>query len=71
MPEIDIGSLPHQELRFVPESIISPYVSLISPGPSDNPLVYKVAYNGDIDILSINGKQEKFAIALTLVNTFG
>ena len=55
----------------MPDTIINSYVSLISPKNGDNPLVYKVAYSSDLSIFSINGKQPKFTIELTLVNSHG
>ena len=68
-PTINIGSLPHQELRFVPDSMISSYLTLSRVTTS--PLVYKVSYSSDLSIYSINGKKSQFLIELTLVNTYG
>ena len=37
LPEIEPGSLPFDEFKFVPDVIIAPYISLIPPALSDVP----------------------------------
>lgn len=56
LPEIVKGSLPFSSLKFEADPLIAPYLSLVAPAHGANQMIYKISYNGEVGIMSINGQ---------------
>ena len=56
LPNINEGTYSLKEVKFEADALIQPFVSFTKPQGAISLTGYKLMYNGDANVLSINGK---------------
>lgn len=67
MSDVIAGSLPAKAIRYEPDPLITEYLNFNQPTATSNGVI---TYNGDINVLKLNGRQPSFPVKLTILNSF-